>query len=227
MAVMAKWRTKTWEVSPKKVTALSGLSTSSKIKAETNTDLENSPATNERGKELVPLSFETQLHSAAGVDVRAEYESWVELVGKTGPFYLAGKKFGPTMQLQEVTLTDVQLDDLGRMRTAKLSFNFEEYNPATTTVPATSNSALNVGAKTASKSELKPANSQLANSPSTGLKVGAMAKPVGEKYATGQKIPQWVKDKPHAVSKISGAKALLGGSGGINSWVYTDELTLT
>lgn len=226
MAVMAKWRTKSWEVSTKKVTALSGLSTSAKIKAETNTDLENSPATNERGMELVPLSFVTQLHSAAGVDVRAECESWVDLVNKSGSFYLAGKKFGPTMQLQEVGLSDVLLDDFGRMRTAKISFSFEEYNPTLTSVPATSSSALNVGAKTANKSELKPANSQLASSTSSGLKVGNMAKPTGAKYATGQKIPQWVKDRSHVVSQINGAKTLLGSPSGINSWVYTDELTL-
>jgi len=223
---MAKWRTKKWEVSTKKVTALSGLSTSAKIKAETNADLENSPSTNERGMELVPLSFETQLHSAAGVDVRAEYESWVDLVKKSGTFFLAGKKFGPTMQLQEVGLSDVQLDDFGRMRTAKLSLRFEEYNPTTVMVLATSTSALNVGAKTASKSELKPENPQIVSATSSSLKVGSMAKPTGEKYATGQKIPQWVKDRSHVVSQINGAKTLLGSPSGINSWVFTDELTL-
>lgn len=226
MAVMAKWRSKTWEVSTRKVNAIAGLSFSYKMKAETNTDLEDSPSTNERGMELMPLSFETQLHSAAGIDVRQEIESWQALVMKTGSFYLAGQKLGPNMQLKEVSAGNIQLDDFGRMRAAKLSFTFEEANPDTTKTPSSTTTALNVGAQTASKSEKKPENSQVKSSTKTTIKVGSYVKPTGSNYATGQKIPAWVKQRSHKVSQIKGDRTLLGSPDGINSWVYTNELTL-
>lgn len=126
MAVIAKWRTKQWEVTPKKVLTLTGLSTSYELKAETNTDLEDSPATNERGRKLVPLSFTTELNAALGVNVEAEIKEWEQLVGKSDYFYLSGKKFGPKYQLKRIELSDVLLDDFGRMHRAKLSMSFEE-----------------------------------------------------------------------------------------------------
>ena len=51
-------------------------------------------------------------------------------------------------------------------------------------------------------------------------------KPTGKKYATGQTIPQWVKDRKHKVSQIKGDRVLLGHPDGINSWVYLSEVTL-
>ena len=45
----------------------------------------------------------------------------------------------------------------------------------------------------------------------------------GSKYATGQKIPMWVKLKKHTVKSVSGNRALLQE---INSWVYTADLTV-
>ena len=53
-----------------------------------------------------------------------------------------------------------------------------------------------------------------------------MVKPTGSKYYTGQTIPNWVKQRSHKVSQISGEKTLLGYPDGICSWVYTNELTL-
>ena len=45
----------------------------------------------------------------------------------------------------------------------------------------------------------------------------------GNKYATGQKIPMWVKLKKHTVKSVNGNKTLLKE---INSWVYTADLTV-
>ena len=50
-----------------------------------------------------------------------------------------------------------------------------------------------------------------------------MNKIKGNKYATGQKIPMWVKLKKHTVKSVNGNKALLKE---INSWVYTADLTV-
>lgn len=60
----------------------------------------------------------------------------------------------------------------------------------------------------------------------TAIGVGAKVKVVGTKYATGQTIPAWVKSQTHTISKITGAKALLGANGGINSWVNLVDLKL-
>lgn len=225
MAIMAKWGSKTWAVSSKKVVALQGLSFSYSQVADENTSTEEKKTTNERGTELFPLSFTTTLHSGAGVDVRAEIESWKALVTKVNYFYLGGKKLGPKLQLRKVAVSDVKLDDLGRMRLATLSFEFKEYDPDTTSVKV-STSALNVKAKTSSKSQKKTTNKAVKKATTKTVKVGSYVKPTGKKYATGQTIPNWVKQRSHKVSQIKGNKVLLGYPSGICSWVYLSEVTL-
>lgn len=227
MATMAKWGPKTWAVSSKKVVALEDLSFSYAQVADNNTSTEDKKTTNERGTELFPLSFTTTLHSGAGVDVRAEIESWKALVTKVNYFYLGGKKLGPKLQLRKVSVGNVQLDDLGRIRLATLSFEFKEYDPDTTSVKV-STSALNVKASTSSKSQKKKTNTAAKNAKKKTIKVGDYVKPTGKKYATGQTIPKWVKERSHKVSQIKASqnKVLLGHPSGINSWVYLSEVTL-
>ena len=65
------------------------------------------------------------------------------------------------------------------------------------------------------KSEDKPAT--------TTVRAGDIVKIKGSKYATGQRIPMWVKLKKHTVKSVNGEKALLKE---INSWVYTTDLTI-
>lgn len=55
------------------------------------------------------------------------------------------------------------------------------------------------------------------------VRAGNIVKIKGSKYATGQKIPVWVKLKKHTVKTVSGSRALLKE---INSWVYTADLTV-
>lgn len=224
MAVIAKWKSKSWEVTPRKVLTLSGLSTSYELKAETNTDLENSPATNERGRKLVPLSFTTDLNAALGVDVEAEIKDWEKLVGESAFFYLSGKKFGPKIQLKRVDVNDLLLDDFGRIHRAKLGMSFEEIIEEIAAMGT--GSALTVGPSTATKAEVKTNNAALTKAGSTTMKVGSTVKITGTNYATGQKIPQWVKDRTHVVSQLKTEKALLGHPSGINSWVYIKDLSL-
>lgn len=225
MATMAKWGSKTWAVSSSKVVALEGLSFSYTQVADNNTSTEEKKTTNERGTELFPLSFTTVLHSAAGVDVRAEIESWKAEVTKVNYFYLGGKKLGPKLQLRKVAVDSVQLDDLGRMRLATLSFEFKEYDPDTTSVKV-STSALNVKASTSSKTQKKTTNTAVKTSTKKTIKVGDYVRPTGKKYVTGQTIPAWVKNTSHKVSQIKGKNVLLGHPSGINSWVYLSEVTL-
>ena len=225
MATMAKWGSKTWAVSSKKVLALEGLAFSYTQVADNNTSTEDKKTTNERGTELFPLSFTTVLHSGAGVDVRAEIESWKKLVTKVNYFYLGGKKLGPKLQLRKVAVSNTKLDNLGRIRLATLSFEFKEYDKDTTSVKV-STSALKVKAKTASKKVKKTTNKAVKKAATKSIKVGSRVKPTGKTYATGQKIPQWVKDRSHVVSQIKGDRVLLGYPNGICSWVRLSEVTL-
>lgn len=225
MATMAKWGPKTWAVSSQKVVALQGLSFSYAQVADNNASTEEKKTTNERGTELFPLSFTTTLHSGAGVDVRAEIESWKKLVTQVNYFYLGGKKLGPKLQLRKVAVSDVKIDDLGRMRLATLSFEFKEYDPDTSSVKV-STSALNVKASTSAKSQKKTTNTAVQKAETKTIKVGDYVKPTGQKYATGQTIPGWVKERSHKVSQIKGDRVLLGNPSGINSWVFLSEVTL-
>ena len=225
MATMAKWGPKTWAVSSQKVVALQGLSFSYAQVADNNASTEEKKTTNERGTELFPLSFTTTLHSGAGVDVRAEIESWQKLVTQVNYFYLGGKKLGPKLQLRKVAVSDVKTDYFGRMRLATLSFEFKEYDPDTSSVKV-STSALNVKASTSAKSQKKTTNKAVQMADTRTIKVGDYVKPTGSKYATGQTIPNWVKERSHKVSQIKGDRVLLGSPSGINSWVYLSEVTL-
>ena len=227
MATMAKWGPKTWAVSSQKVVALQDLSFSYSQVADNNTSTEEKKTTNERGTDLFPLSFTTVLHSGAGVDVRAEIESWKKLVTKVNYFYLGGKKLGPKLQLRKVSVNNVKIDDFGRMRLATLSFEFKEYDPDTTSVKV-STSALKVGASTSAKSAKKTENKAVEKAATKTITVGCYVRPTGQKYATGQTIPGWVKERSHKVSQIkeSQNKVLLGHPDGINSWVFLSEVTL-
>ena len=69
------------------------------------------------------------------------------------------------------------------------------------------------------KKAVKPSE----NKPTT-VRAGDIVKIKGSKYATGQKIPMWVKLKKHTVKSVNGEKALIKE---INSWVYTADLEVT
>lgn len=74
------------------------------------------------------------------------------------------------------------------------------------------------------KKKTAPAVKPSEDKPATAtVRAGDIVKIKGSKYATGQKIPVWVKLKKHTVKSVNGEKALLKE---INSWVYTADLTV-
>lgn len=73
------------------------------------------------------------------------------------------------------------------------------------------------------KKKSAPAVKPSEDKPATTVRAGDIVKIKGVKYATGQRIPMWVKLKKHTVKSVSGNKALLKE---INSWVYTADLTV-
>ena len=72
------------------------------------------------------------------------------------------------------------------------------------------------------KKKTAPAVKPSENKP-TAVRAGDIVKIKGSKYATGQKIPAWVKLKKHTVKSVNGEKALLKE---INSWVYVSDLAV-
>jgi hypothetical protein len=76
------------------------------------------------------------------------------------------------------------------------------------------------GIKKKSAPTVKPSEDKPA---AATVRAGDIVKIKGSKYATGQKIPVWVKLKKHTVKTVSGSRALLKE---INSWVYTADLTV-
>lgn len=221
MSTIAKWNNKVWSVSVNEVKTIEDLSFSWAQKADNNTATEDKKTTNERGTELFSLTFTTILHSNAGINIREEIDTWKELVTKTGYFYLEEKSIGPKLQLRTVLVNGITLDDFGRMRTATLSFTFKEYDEETTSVK--SSEALSITATESTKEELKPENNQLKSSNKKVIQVGSRVKPLGSKYYTGEDIPDWVKEKSDIVKEVRGEKTLLKA---INSWVYSNEITL-
>lgn len=127
MPVIAQWGPKTFEVSTEKIVAFGELSTSLKLKKQTNNDDSGSAPTNVRAYELQPLSFDLPVSDAVGVDVRGEYEEWLTLVGEVYPFYLGGQPFGPdNLQLSAVDLTG-KVDGFGRIRHGVIKLDFSEW----------------------------------------------------------------------------------------------------
>ena len=128
MSVMASWNGKTWGVSPERIAALNGVSSSVELDTENSDDKAGSPATKTKALKLQSMSFDFDLAVAVGCDVRGEYESWTALVGQYAPFYLGGTRFGPAnLQLTGVSLSDTTVDNLGRILKGKITINLTEY----------------------------------------------------------------------------------------------------
>lgn len=62
-----------------------------------------------------------------------------------------------------------------------------------------------------------------AQTPAPEVRVGSRVKIIGSKYATGQTIPDWVKQKTYTVQQIAGDRALIKE---IVSWVFIKDLML-
>lgn len=165
MAVMAQWKHKTFEVSPRKLTPLEGLSTSMKVNIKNNKDNEGSPPTQTRSYGLQPVSFSFTVSDVAGVDVRREWEEWLELCGGVAPLYVAGLLFGPdNLELIEVSFEGDPIDSSGRIRKGVISLSFQEYAAEASAkkarvrdyVTINSGSAAGIGASQTDKTNLKP-----------------------------------------------------------------------
>lgn len=171
--------TKTWQVSPSYIMDFDSFSTSYELNAESNTAVEGSPLSNQRGLKKKTLSFSSNLVSVLGIDVRKEFESWETWIGLTGTLKIGGKKFGPNWLLTSVTPSDVKIDDSGRFRSMVLSYSFEENDNVTDAeILASVNSARSavcVTATTDQKASKKIVNKAIADAPKTAVSGSAIA----------------------------------------------------
>ena len=201
MAITATFKTKegtkTWQVSPSYIMDFDGFSTSYELNAESNTAVEGSPLSNQRGMKKKTLSFSSHLVGALGIDVRKEFESWESWIGLTGTLKIGGKKFGPNWLLTSVKPADVKIDDSGRFRSMKLTYSFEENEDVTDAeILASVNSARSavcVTATTAQKSAKKAV--------STAIKNAAKISAGGAGIALGDVVQ--FKGGPHYVSSTA------------------------
>lgn len=162
--IMAYWNGMRWEVSSKQIAYLESLATAYSIDTDTNADKEGKKPTEQIGKSLIEMSFNTTYRVETGTsDIRGMLKSWETMIGKSAPLIIGNAIFGPDkMQLQSVSVSNIELSPKGVMRAATLSFKLKEFaeEPAgikksTVSKSATTKTAVAVGATSNDKSTKK------------------------------------------------------------------------
>ncbi|MBR0126889.1 MAG: hypothetical protein IJL99_01365 [Firmicutes bacterium] len=211
MSTIAKWRKQKWLVSPEKIKDLRSLAFSYAQQADNNNSTEGKGLTNEKGLELFKMSFSTTLLAAVGVDVRKEINNWKKEVTKTGAFYLNGKQLGPKkMRLDKVGVSNILVDNKGRMLQATLQFNFVEDDPEK--AADTSTSATGVKASKTDKEELK--TSKTDNLETQGIKTGSYVHSTQKVDLDGN--PVNTDDTMKVVSTKGGVVTMSGPNGTVS-----------
>lgn len=138
MGLMGSWGAKKFEVNTKSLTAITGLTTAYKLKADANNDTSGTTPTNTRGRELEEVSFSVKYLAATGINVRAEFGSWRNLIGQSYPLIIGGVRFGPEkFELQSASISDTALDTNGTFIAATVALAFKEFVPANKAATAT------------------------------------------------------------------------------------------
>lgn len=128
--VMASWLDKEFSISQSAIKALGSITLEKELETETNDDKEGSSPTKTSTYKLQQFSVDFKVTGYAGVDVREEFESWCDLVGQYGPFYLGIKRWGPdNVQLLKVSLSETTLNDWGDILVGKITCDFQEFAP--------------------------------------------------------------------------------------------------
>lgn len=158
MGYTARWGPKGFIVSSSKVVPLEDFKTSFALKSDTNSDTSGTPPTNTRGMELQTLELSTRYLRALGTDPIGQIAEWKAQVGKSYPFILGGKQFGPKFTLKSFDVSDTMFTPAGVMIGCTISLKFEEYSTATTTNASASKNT-NVKTKLSQALTSKPTTS--------------------------------------------------------------------
>lgn len=211
MSTIAKWRKRKWVVSTKQIKDFRSLAFTYAQQADNNSSTEGKGMTNEKGLELFQMSFSTTLLAGAGVDVRKEIKEWKKEVTKTGMFYLNGKQLGPKkVRLDKVSVSNINVDNKGRMLQATLQFTFVEYDPKKEKKD-TSSSAKDVKASASDKEELKGEH-EATKAETEGIKAGTYVQMTEKVDLDGKPVST---DDTFKVAKVeNGSVTLVGAKGG-------------
>lgn len=156
MAVQASWGSMTFQVSPNRITAITGLTTGFNRKADTNEDTSGQPTTNTKGLDLQSVSFDVSYVAGLGVDPRSMIDAWKSQFFKRYPLYIGGRRFGARfMELDSVDVGNIVLDNRGRFIQVDISITLTEYVPPDTTVSAKKTSG-GAASSTAGATSAKP-----------------------------------------------------------------------
>ena len=158
--IMAYWNGMKWEVSNKQIAYLESLTTAYSIDTDTNADKEGKKPTEQIGKSLIEITFNTTYRVETGTsDIKAMLQKWESMVGKSAPLIIGSAIFGPDkMQLQSVSVSNIDLSPKGVMRAATCSFKLKEFAgeaAGTKTANSANKTALTVGVKQSYKAEKK------------------------------------------------------------------------
>ena len=119
---MAKWGSRKFVINTKKANPISSFSTSSEAKASDS-------KSKKKKTEIETVTFTEACHSAAGVDPMKEYYTWRGEIGNANQLYIGGSQFKSNpLKLKKVSLSNVKMDDIGRVRYADIALTFEEKN---------------------------------------------------------------------------------------------------
>lgn len=197
MGVIASWMGKQWEISPSRIIALHGMTTSLGLDAETNQDDAGQSPTNVRKLKLQSFSLDWMLNASAGADVRAEIESWKELIGEFGPLLLGGKQFGPEkLQLTDISLSNFLFNNNGQILETKISIKLNEYAPE-----PSGDKASGAGGSAGGSGGGAP-----------GIRGGSSTPSLPGVLAAG--LASLLPNKPSQTAQIAGAALLSAGSAG-------------
>lgn len=130
----AKWKDRTFSLTPTSLKLLQEVGISYKIKKKTDN---TSSKTKISGGELQTFNIEYNVSIVAGVVPLTEYKTMRLYLGLYGPLLLQGTLFGPAnVILNNVSLESENITADGKILTGKITLSFEEYSAKSKTKAA-------------------------------------------------------------------------------------------
>lgn len=150
---IAQWLTKKWEISSSKILGISNLSGGRGLELDTSSSTEGNAQQVIKGYSNRTLKIDFLLVKGISVaDVQEEINSWEQLVGKTAPLYIAGKRYlAEKYLLKSCNYSDLMLANDGTIIQAKISLDFEEYGKNTNSTKASASTSSTSSTSSSSK----------------------------------------------------------------------------
>lgn len=122
----AKWKDRTFSLTPTNLKLLQEVGIRYKIKKKTDN---TSSKIKINGGELQTFNIEYNVSLIAGIEPLKEYKEMRSYLGLYGPLLLQGTLFGPTnVMLNNVSLESEKITTDGKILAGKITLSFEEYD---------------------------------------------------------------------------------------------------